>query len=131
MLVQIVTSVALTGGVVFMALSQLGLLPERSTTSYWRDRAESAEVALASVSAANEQLRGERTNEPVLAVIASVLDRIEDSTRIQAETLERFVAFNGSLKHVEQGLRDATEGLKTVTGWIAELHDLPVTPKTP
>ena len=73
------------------------------------------------------QLELERTNEPVLELIAKVME-------LSQATLEKLASFNGSLKHIEASLGDtrdglltAAEGMKALTGTIAELHDLPLT----
>lgn len=75
------------------------------------------------------ELRLQRTNEPVLERVAQVAE-------ICAQTLSKLASFNGSLRHIEdglgetrQGLHETVEAMKTLTGLIAELHDLPVSPR--
>lgn len=85
-----------------------------------------AEKAAAELKA--QGLEQTRSIEPVLTLVSKVLDRIDASQHTQAETLDKLASFNGSLKHVEQGLRDTVGGMQALLGVIAELHDIPLTP---
>lgn len=73
-----------------------------------------------------DKLALERTNEPVLKLLERVLRLDERVAGICEQTLTKLSSFNGSLKHIEEGLADATEAMHAVTGLIAELHNLPI-----
>lgn len=81
-----------------------------------------------------ERLRGER-NRALEAVrlleqtrsLEPVLEQLHQNAQLQAQVLERLVHHNGAFKHMEESLRLIVEGMKALTGTIAELHDLPLT----
>lgn len=122
------TIALLVAGLVF-GLEKTGLLPMRRPSV--ADANE--ELALASrtierltsernrAAGERDRLAKERSLEPILAAIHGVLET-------QQQTLEKLANFNGSLRHVEEGLRDASEGMKALTGTIAELHGIPLHP---
>lgn len=56
-----------------------------------------------------------------------VLEQLHQNAQLQAQVLERLVHHNGAFKHMEESLHLIVEGMKALTGTIAELHDLPLT----
>lgn len=113
-------------------LDRFGVLPQRRSTMYWRDRAESAEKAYVARDDEIIQLRQTRSLEPVIELVRDVAVQVAESARLNQETLGKLGAFNGTLRHIQEGmadtrsgLHDATEGLKLVTGLIAGALELP------
>lgn len=130
-----VTAAVLVAGFAILALRQLGWIPDPPSAAFWRERAETAEQALKAVTEERDDLVATRTLEPILQMLGPTLELLKHVSEtqqatmtMQQQTLEKLAQFNGSLGHVEDGLRDATDGMKVMTGLIAELHGLPVHP---
>lgn len=132
--VNFATATIVVAAAAVLALKQFGLLPELPSASFWRDRAETAETALKEMTEERDDLLATRTLEPILQMLetlAPLLQLVQSVSETQQATLEKLASFNGSLRHVEDGLRDASEGMKALTGTIAELHGIPLRPPKP
>jgi hypothetical protein len=135
---HVATVIAIIIAAAILAFDRLGLLErfglrKRSSTD------AAAELSIAEHTIARlriernaarialQKLEQTRSLEPVVELIATVAGICE-------QTLDKLGNFNGSLRHIEEGLAetreglaDTTEGIRTLVGLIAELHDLPVT----
>lgn len=125
---NVILAVLLVAGMAVVVAKQLGLLPEPRSSSYWRERAENAESALATVEEERDDLLATRTMEPILQMLGPTLELVKHVSETQQATLEKLEHFNGSLKAVQRGLEEATEGMKLMSGLIASLHELPLNP---
>lgn len=80
-----------------------------------------------------EKLSQERTNEPVILLLHEISAQLAETAkaqvenaRAQAQVIDRLAKHNGSFAHMETGLGEVIESMRTLTGLIAELHDLPL-----
>lgn len=121
---NVVTPLILIVATAILVAKQLGLLPEAPSAKFWRDRVEAAETALTAMTEERDELVATRTLEPILTIVQQVLES-------QQATLDKLAHFNGSLRHVEDALSVAADGMKALTGTIAELHGIPLRPPKP
>lgn len=80
-----------------------------------------------------QTLEKERSLEPVMQVVERVMTHVEVMVDSQGQVLDKLRSFNGTLAHLEDGLRDATdaqrsstEAMKLITGLIVGAADPPL-----
>jgi hypothetical protein len=124
--------IAAVAAAIFWA-DRMGWLPAKKSTAdavaelEVADRkAERLQIALDAALARAKLLEDARLSKPVL-------DALAVNTQLQGQILERLAAHNGSFKHMEASwaanataMRDIVNSIQTLSGWIAELHDLPM-----
>lgn len=96
-----------------------------------------------SADAASELLIADRTNKRLAdenrelrtakiqleqEALSPILTALHQNAELQGQVLDRLVHHNGSFKHMETALGEMAQGMKLLTGLIAGLHDLTVTP---
>lgn len=133
---------ALIAAFVIAGLNMLGLLdwlkPKSAVDAAAElDIAEKSslrlQVALDAAVARVKVLEQQRTNEPVLAVLAEISRQLAETAKAQqlsaeqqVQVIDRLARHNGSFAHMEQSLAIVVEGLKALMGTIADLHDIPL-----
>lgn len=74
------------------------------------------------------QARNERRRLEQTRSLEPVLEQLSENAKLQAQVLDRLVHHNGSFRHMEESLSEIHEGLRLLTGFIAGLVELPMTP---
>lgn len=118
-------------------LNYFGFLPRRRTASdaaaelgIETTRANRLQGELTEAKAHAAQLAQERTNEPVIKLVAEVLSSQKTTLETQQRTLDKLASFNGSLQRTNDGLDAATEALKLVAGVVGMLTPAQITVNT-
>lgn len=103
------------------ALDRFGYLPKRRTTEEAAAELKIKDQTIVRLRRERNEARDEKAVLVNVRFVEPVLAQMQDNAKLQAEVLDRLIHHNGSFKHMEESLGHIEEGLKMLTGFIAEV----------
>lgn len=138
MVLNTVGAAVIVGAAFWMMLERAGLLERlRLVRPKAADAIDELQIADRTIARLRSELAEVRAQKVELEkeALAPILELMKQNAEANKQVLDRLAHHNGSFRHVEESLREVrqaltlhADGMQALTGTIAELHGLKLSP---